>query len=44
MSQRKAKEKREEKGRLVKEIIAEYQPKTLTELQDVLKEIFAPLM
>ena len=44
MSQRKAREARGEKGRLIKEIMAEYQPKTLMELQDVLKEIFAPLM
>ena len=44
MSQRKAREARGEKGRLIKEIMAEYQPKTLMELQDVLKEIFAPMM
>jgi transposase-like protein len=44
MSQSKAKEKRSEKGRLIKEIIAEYEPKTFDELQDILKEIFAPLM
>jgi transposase-like protein len=37
-------EKNPERDRLVKEIITEYQPKDLLELQDVLKEIFAPLM
>ena len=33
-----------ERDRLVKQIIAEYQPKSILELQDVLKGIFAPLM
>ena len=37
-------EKNPERDRLVKELIAEYQPKDLLELQDVLKEIFGPLM
>lgn len=38
------KEKAPERSRLVKELIAEYQPKNFLELQDILKEIFAPLM
>ena len=33
-----------ERDRLVKEIITEYQPKNFLELQDILKEIFGPLM
>jgi len=33
-----------ERKRLIKELLAEYQPKDLLELQDVLKEIFGPLM
>jgi transposase-like protein len=40
-------EKRErnpERERLVKELLAEYQPKDIMELQDVLKNIFGPLM
>jgi transposase-like protein len=37
-------EKNPERDRLVKELIAEYQPKDLMELQDVLKDIFGPLM
>jgi len=40
-----AKRERDPKlDRLVKEILIEYQPKDLLELQDVLKGIFAPLM
>ena len=40
-----AKKKRNpERIRLVKELLAEYQPKDLFELQDVLKDIFGPLM
>jgi transposase-like protein len=38
------KEKNPVRDRLVKELISEYQPKSFLELQDVLKEIFAPLM
>jgi len=38
------KEKNPERNRLVKELIAEYQPKSIMDLQDILKEIFAPLM
>ena len=38
------KEKNADRDRLVKELIAEYQPKSFLELQDILKEIFAPLM
>ena len=38
------KEKNPERSRLVKELLAEYQPKDLFELQDVLKDIFGPLM
>jgi transposase-like protein len=37
-------ERKPERDRLVKEILAEYQPKDLFELQDALKEIFGPLM
>ena len=37
-------ERNPERERLVKQIIAEYQPKSIMELQDVLKSIFAPLM
>lgn len=37
-------ERNPERERLIKQIIAEYQPKSLLELQDTLKEIFAPLM
>jgi len=44
MTQSRKREKKGEKGRLIKEIIAEYQPESVMELQDVLKEIFAPLM
>jgi transposase-like protein len=38
------KEKNPERDRLVKDLIATYQPKNILELQDILKEIFAPLM
>jgi transposase-like protein len=38
------KEKNIERERLVKELIAEYQPKDLLELQEILKDIFGPLM
>ena len=38
------KEKNPERTRLIKELLAEYKPKDLLELQDVLKEIFGPLM
>jgi transposase-like protein len=38
------KERNPERDRLVKEILAEFQPKDLFELQDVLKGIFGPLM
>ena len=38
------KERNPERARLVKELLAEYQPKDLFELQDVLKDIFGPLM
>ena len=37
-------ERSPERDRLVKQIIAEYQPKSIPELQNVLKEIFASLM
>ena len=37
-------EKNPERDRLVKELLAEYQPKDLFELQDILKDIFGPLM
>jgi len=37
-------ERNPERDRLVKQIITEYQPKSIMELQDVLKSIFAPLM
>jgi transposase-like protein len=37
-------EKNPARDRLVKELIAEYQPKNFLELQGILKEIFAPLM
>jgi transposase-like protein len=40
----KKREKNPTRDRLVKEIISEYQPKDFLELQDILKEIFAPLM
>jgi transposase-like protein len=38
------KERNPERDRLMKELLAEYQPKNFLELQDILKEIFAPLM
>jgi len=38
------KEMNPERIRLVKELLAEYQPKDVLELQDVLKDIFGPLM
>jgi len=38
------KERNPERTRLVKALLAEYQPKDLLELQDVLKDIFGPLM
>ena len=37
-------EKNPERERLVKELIAEYKPKSIMELQDMLKGIFGPLM
>jgi transposase-like protein len=37
-------ERKPERDQLVKAILAEYQPKDLLELQDILKEIFSPLM
>jgi transposase-like protein len=37
-------EKNPERDRLVKELLAEYQPKDFLELQDILKDIFGPLM
>jgi transposase-like protein len=37
-------EKNPGRDRLVKELLAEYQPKDLFELQDILKDIFGPLM
>ena len=40
----KTRETNPQRSRLVKEIIAEYQPKDIMELQDVQKDIFAPLM
>ena len=44
MKEMAKREKNPERDRLVKEIISEYQPKNFLELQDVLKEIFGPLM
>ena len=44
MAQSKKKERNSEKGRIIKSIIEEYQPENLIELQDILKEIFAPMM
>jgi len=38
------KERNPERTRLVKELLAEYKPKDLFELQDVLKDIFGPLL
>jgi len=38
------KERNPERERLVKELLAEYQPKNIMELQDILKGIFGPLM
>ena len=38
------KNRKPEVNRVVQEIIKEYQPKTFIELQDILKEIFGPLM
>ena len=38
------KERNPERTRLVKELLAEYKPKDLFELQDILKDIFGPLM
>jgi transposase-like protein len=38
------KERNPERARLVKELLAEYRPKDLFELQDILKDIFGPLM